>query len=125
LSATSQLFLTLAFLEDLDEIWAQFLVHHFTTIQQRDYIKKIKEESGEEGTAVVQIDFAENYSLISQNEIQSAHWGHEQATIFTVHIKMGSGHRNLAIISNYMHHTTEFVYYAQSKSMVRNFERWS
>lgn len=27
------------------------------------------------------MDFAENYSCISQNEVQAAHWGHEQVTI--------------------------------------------
>ena len=122
MSTESQVFLNLVFLDDLDEVWPQFLLHHYTTIQQRDYIQKIKEESSEKGTAVVQIDFAENYDFISQNEIQSAHWGHEQATIFTIYIKMGSGHRNLAVISDYMHHTTEFVHFAQSKSLRSSFE---
>ena len=114
-----RLFLTLAMLDSLDELWPQFLLHHYTTVQQRDYIRHIKDASSENGVAVVQLDFAENFSLISQTEIQSAHWSHHQATIFTVHIKLGAGHRNLAIISNYMQHTTEFVYCAQSKCSFR------
>lgn len=114
-----RLFLTLAMLDSLNELWPQFLLHHYTTIQQRDYIRQIKDASSENRVAVVQLDFAENFSLISQTEIQSAHWIHRQATIFTVHIKLGAGHRNLAIISNYMQHTTEFVYYAQSKCSLR------
>ncbi|KAJ8884159.1 hypothetical protein PR048_016016 [Dryococelus australis] len=31
----------------------------------------------------LQIDFAENFSIIQRNEIQSAHWSHQQVTIFT------------------------------------------
>lgn len=110
-------------LDSLDELWPQLLFHHYTTVEQRDYISKIKDASSEHDTVVVQMDFAENFSLISQTEIQSAHWAHRQATIFTVHIKMGKGHRNLAIISDYMHHTTEFVYYAQGEYILRWFGR--
>jgi hypothetical protein len=100
-------------LEKFDSLWPKLLIHHFYTIEQREYIKKIKAESSEKGIAVVQLDFAENFSLISQTAIQSSYWGQKQATIFTVHVKMGSGHRNLAFISDYMKHTTEFVYQAQ------------
>lgn len=109
-------------LDELDSLWSHFLLHHFCTIQQRSYIKLIKDQSSDDNIAVVQLDFAENFSLISQTEIQSAHWGHLQATIFTIHVKMGSGHRNLCIISDYMHHTTEFVYYAQGKLRFRRKE---
>lgn len=31
-------------LEKLDSLWATFLIHHFITIEQRDYIKKLKLE---------------------------------------------------------------------------------
>jgi pullulanase/glycogen debranching enzyme len=100
-------------LEKFDSLWSKFLIHHFYTIEQRDYIKKIKEESSENGTAVVQLDFAEKFTLISQTAVQSSYWSQKQATIFTVHIKMEKGHRNLAFITDYMKNTTEFVYQAQ------------
>ena len=114
-----QLFLTVAMLGSLNELWPQFLLHHYATIQQRDYIRQLKDASSENGVAVVQLGFAENFSLISQTEIQSAHWTHRQGTIFTVHIKLGAGHRNLTIISNAMQHTTEFVINAQSECSLR------
>ncbi|CAF3187703.1 unnamed protein product [Rotaria sp. Silwood2] len=100
-------------LEKLDSLWSKFLIHSFYTIEQREYIKKIKLESSEKGTAVVQLDFAENFTLLSQAAVQSAYWSQKQASIFTVHIKMGTGHRNLVFISDYMKHTTEFVYQTQ------------
>ena len=34
-------------------------------------------------TAVLQIDFAENYSTFYQDEVQSTHWVKTQITIFT------------------------------------------
>lgn len=33
---------------------------------------------------VLQVDFAENYSLESQDEIQSGHWSHEGVSLFRV-----------------------------------------
>ena len=67
-------------------------------------MKKIKEDSSEMGTAVVQLDFAENFTLFSQAAVQSSYWSQKQVTIFTALIKMGSGHRNLVFIRNYMKH---------------------
>jgi hypothetical protein len=113
----------ISLLEKFDSLWAKFLIHHFYTIQQRDFIKTIKKNSSERGTAVIQLDFAENFTLFSQAAVQSSYWGQKQATIFTVHIKMGSGHRNLAFISDYMKHTTEFVYQAQI-TIVNFIKRW-
>jgi pullulanase/glycogen debranching enzyme len=101
-------------IEKFDSLWSKFLIHHYITIEQREYIKKIKIESSDHGTAVVQLDFAENFTLFSQSAVQSSYWSQIQATIFTVHIKMGTGHRNLVFISDYMKHTTEFVYECQT-----------
>ena len=33
--------------------------------------------------AALQVDFSENASLMNQNEVQSAHWCHGQATVIT------------------------------------------
>lgn len=103
----------LTLLDKFDCLWDKFLIHHLITIEQRDYIKKIKLESSDKGTAVIQLDFAENFVLFSQTAVQSSFWGQQHATIFTVHVKIGTGHRNIVFISDYLKHTTEFVYQAQ------------
>ena len=100
-------------LDKIDFLWPKLLLHHFHTIEQHDYIKKIKAESSDNGTAIVQLDFVQNFTFFSQAAVQSSYWGQQQATIFTVHVKLGKGHRNLAFISDYMKHTTEFVHQAQ------------
>ena len=54
-------------LEKLNSLWDKFLIHHLITIEQCDYIKKIKLESLGKGTAVIQLDFAENFTIFSQS----------------------------------------------------------
>lgn len=46
------------------------------------HFDKLKSDLSE-NDLVVQVDFAENYSIIHQDEIQSAHWQHSQVAIFT------------------------------------------
>jgi hypothetical protein len=62
---------------------------------------------------VAQIDFSMNYTWIRQREVQQGFFSQHQATLFTIHLTIGQEQRNLAIISNYMEHTTAFVYCAQ------------
>ena len=93
--------------------WPAFVTHCYVTRQQRDYIKSIKITSSFSTFAVAQMDFAENFSFVVQNEIQSAYSNQTQATVYTVVIGVGANHRNVVIISNRMAHDTSFVYCAQ------------
>ena len=54
-----------------------------------------------------------NYTLIRQREVQQGFFSQHQVTLFTIHLIIGQEHRNLAIISDHMEHTTAFVYCAQ------------
>ena len=46
-----------------------------------------------------------------QNEIQSAHWNHDQVTIFAAHAWIEKSHKeSFAIISDCLNHTKEAVY---------------
>jgi hypothetical protein len=49
------------------------------TWQQQQFANLLKEIPP--SWVVLNMDFSENYSCIAQNEVQSAHWGHEQVTI--------------------------------------------
>ena len=100
-------------LTDVEERWPAFLLHTYCNRQQRDYIKEIRSQSSEKTFIVAQIDFSMNYTLIRQREVQQGFFSQHQATLFTIHVTIGQEHRNLAIISNYMEHTTAFVYCAQ------------
>ncbi|CAF1502656.1 unnamed protein product [Adineta ricciae] len=63
--------------------------------------------------SVVHVDFAENFTFVTQNEIQSAYWNQKQATVYTVVIQTDADHRNMVLISNRMTHDTAFVYCTQ------------
>ena len=57
------------------------------------------------------LDFSENASLLMQNEIQSAHWNHSQATLFTAHAWMNQDCKeSIVIISDDLNHTNSAVH---------------
>lgn len=59
----------------------------------------------------MQIDFAENFALTAQDEIQSAHWHHEQVTVFTGMAWLSDKQvYSFAIISNYLSHDKYSVF---------------
>lgn len=100
-------------LEEIDNLWSTFITHSFYTRKQREYIGQIKELSSDITYAAIQMDFAQNFTFVTQREIQSAYYSRKQAALYTIYIKIGSAHRNMVIISDYLSHDTRFVYMAQ------------
>ena len=89
------------------------MIHSYFNQEQRSYINNLRLLSNDTSYVTVQIDFAENYRLIRQREAQAAHWNNLQVTLFTVHIKVETNHKNVVIISDYMRHDRAFVYCTQ------------
>lgn len=55
--------------------------------------------------SVIQVDFAENYTCLYQDEIQSAHWSNPQVTVFTAAIWHNTDHvTSYAVISDNITH---------------------
>ncbi|CAM2703613.1 unnamed protein product [Rotaria socialis] len=100
-------------LTEIKERWSTFLLHTYSNREQREYIKDLRSQSTDKSFIVAQIDFSMNYTLLRQREVQQGFVSQHQATLFTIHLTIGQGQRNLAIISNYLEHTTAFVYCAQ------------
>lgn len=100
-------------LSEIDSQWSAFLYHWHCTVEQRDYIKELRERSSDKTFVVAQVDFAQNYTLVHQRAVQGYHWNNQQVTLFTAHLKIGQKHKNLVVISNHMSHNTAFVYSAQ------------
>ncbi|CAF5070990.1 unnamed protein product, partial [Rotaria sp. Silwood1] len=69
----------------IDEQWPVILHHHYVKEQQKQYINEIKKKSNDKDYVVITCDFAENYTLVAQREVQSAHWNQQQVAIFTIH----------------------------------------
>lgn len=66
----------------------QYLWHVFVKRKQSGYFDHIK-ENADDTTVVCQVDYAENYTLQDQDQIQSAHWSKKQISIFTAYTWMG------------------------------------
>ena len=57
-------------------------------------------------TILLKVDFSENVSLLMQIKIQSAHWNHSQATLFTAHAWINQDcNESIVIISDDLNHT--------------------
>ncbi len=76
-----------------------FLLHTYVKRKQEASFKSLVEKC--DGKSIVlQVDFSENATIASQREVQSAHWNHGQATLFTAHAWITSEGQNLVIVSD-------------------------
>ena len=67
--------------------------------------------SGDGKNILFQVDFSENASLLMQNEIQSIHWNHSQATLCTAHAWINQDCKgSIVIISDDLNHTKHAIY---------------
>jgi hypothetical protein len=82
-----------------------FLLHTHIKRQQASSFQQEKESTkANNSKIVIQVDFAENYSTVSKDEIQSAYWSTNQITLFTCCAWEYSGSHSLAIVSDYLSH---------------------
>ncbi|KAJ8889500.1 hypothetical protein PR048_008999 [Dryococelus australis] len=66
-------------------------------------VKQKKNSASED--ILVQVDFAENYTIQQQNKVQSAHWSKAQIPIFTAYDRNSSNSGNVhAVISDDLDH---------------------
>ncbi|CAF1461704.1 unnamed protein product, partial [Adineta ricciae] len=100
-------------ISEIEERWPSFLLHTHINREQCEFIKDLRSKSTNASFVVAQIDFSMNYTLIRQREVQQGFFSQHQVSLFTIHLTIGDEHKNLAIISNYMEHTTAFVHCAQ------------
>jgi hypothetical protein len=68
------------------ESMPNFIIHHVTKKNQAA-LYKIHHENIEDDEMVIHFDFAENFSCSAQDQIQSAYYGQQMVSIFTVVMK--------------------------------------
>lgn len=100
---TKQIVISKPFNEALDEL------HYYVKNVQSGYFQNAKEGLTSEKD-VIQIDFSENNALISQDEIQSAHWSHAQVTLFTCCFWTTDKFHSLVIVSDELSHNKYTVH---------------
>ena len=96
--------------EELEHQLKYFLIHRYVKKQQSKVFDALVSSCNHE-KVVLQLDFSENASLIDQNEIQAAHWNHDQVTLFTGHAWIDFDCKeSFVIVSNDLNHTKDAVY---------------
>lgn len=91
-------------LNNVVDSFQAYSTHCFIKDAQQQYFESRRSSVGAE-EAVDQVDFAENFALVQQDEIQSAHWRHGQVTIFTVAVWLpGAKAKQMAIVTNDLTH---------------------
>ena len=80
-------------------------IHYYITKSQSSYLNSIKDNLNNE-TVIILLDYAENYSFLNQDEIQSAQWNDVQTTLHPVVIYEFSNSKlnvhSTCIISNHL-----------------------
>ena len=76
-----------------------FLSHVFVKRQQAEFFRNTKENVSDK-RGLLQVDYSENFSIVEQNEIQSAHWSKKQLSVFTAHLWMQSNTYSMVIVSD-------------------------
>ena len=106
------------FVQSFSEQLELLVRHDFVSRMQSEYLKNLK-VTLRPGEVIVLGDFAENYAMVTQDEIQSHHWGKVQATIhpFVAYWREGNEtqHLSYAAISDCLTHDTVAVHIFQKK----------
>ncbi|PIK39541.1 hypothetical protein BSL78_23620 [Apostichopus japonicus] len=94
----------------------QFVQHCFIKRHQAASYNLEREKAGSTSfnptEALIQIDFSENYTCVSQDEIQSAHWNQRQVSLFTVAVwHSGSLHSSVVASDSRVHSKDTVVAY--------------
>lgn len=87
----------------VNDLLNEYKAHCFIKDQQSKYFKHCKVDI-DEGQAILQVDFAENYATVSQDEQQSAHWNHSQVTVFTAVAWLKDECKSFAVVSDDLDH---------------------
>ena len=92
----------------------QLTEYHFIAISQGNFFKEQK-DTLYQGSCILILDIAENYSFVIQDCAQGFYWNNSQATVSFVLCYVDPGketvyHKAFACISNLMTHDTVAVY---------------
>ncbi|KAK6169741.1 hypothetical protein SNE40_020732 [Patella caerulea] len=103
--------LTTEFIAYFCDILPPFLEHCFYKREQaRAYNLQHNDVLNfDETKALLQVDFSENYTCASQDEIQSAHWHQGQVSIFTYALWHSAQLHSGAIVSDNLNHSKDTI----------------
>ena len=101
-----------------------FLLHTFVKREQAAAFNSLKSSS--DGISIVlEVDFSENATIVAQKEVQSAHWHHPQATLFTAHAWINNDNNfSMVIISTTPNTAFLFICSVFFEAFEQNFQAY-
>ena len=94
--------------EELKEQTQSFKRHNYSRIRQHTELAYLKDSIIGTKTAIIQVDFSENYQNTQRNEIQSAYFGHNNFSLYTMCVWYAEGQeiksKTFCLISNSLMH---------------------
>ena len=94
-----------------------FLTHVFIKREQSNHFQ-YKLCSIPPRSALVQVDFSENYNIQQQGEVQSAHWNQQQLSLFTICVWLHQSQRSIIYVSDHLEHDKTTVLVLMNKLFV-------
>lgn len=94
----------------LKSLIPQFVEHcHVKQVQAAAYQEERAAMDQVSSKALLQVDFAENYTCVAQDEIQSAHWHQRQVSLFTAALWHSGELHPIVLVSDNLVHAKETV----------------
>ena len=94
-------------------ILPKFLEHCYVKREQaaayQTQREKAASESHDAKTALLQVDFSENYTCVSQDEVQSAHWNQRQVSLFTASLWYSGSSQSRVVASDNLTHSKDTI----------------
>ena len=102
-----------AFVEEVTKWTLKMISHQYIRNIQCLAVKDVKSKCKEDSSALIMhFDFAENWTVLIQNEVQSYHWVSSQLSIFTCVAYWSNTVANFAVISDDLLHDTAHAHLA-------------
>lgn len=102
------------FIPKMIGVLKKLVTHRFINKSQNEYFKEIKNDLRNKD-CILLLDFAENYSSVTQNEVQAAHFSKKQHTLhpFVVYYRgedVKVTHKSYCVLTEYLKHDAESVH---------------
>lgn len=92
------------------DIASHFFKHHYINSEQlKSYQRCVSDVKTDDSAAVIQIDFAENYKCVFQDEAGNAHWNQSQVSIFTAAIWTSGGINSYSVVADDPDHSKRTI----------------
>lgn len=89
---------------------SHFYRHHYINKEQSAAFKRcVSSVKTDKGAAVIQIDFAENYKCVFQEEASNAHWNQSQVSLSTAAIWTSDSMKSYSIVSDDQDHSKRTI----------------